>query len=86
MIPSPQLEYRWRGTTPVLTAMLIVPYRGERPTHTLTMRSNPDDTHEIVVTKGDRMDRLTLDFRGAGSARWEQRQGGRSIRAIELTP
>ncbi len=86
MIPSPQLEYRWRGTAPVLTAMLIVPYRGERPTHTLTMRSSVDDTHEIVVTKGDRVDRLTLDFRGAGSTRWEQLQGGRSIRAIELTP
>ncbi len=86
MIPSPQLEYRWRGTTPALTAMLIAPYRGARPTHTLTMQSPAEDRHEIVVTKGDRVDRLTLDFRGTGSARWEQHRDGRKIKAIELTP
>ncbi len=86
MIPAPQLEYRWRGTAPVLTAMLIVPYRGARPTHALTMRSQADDTHEIIVTNGARTDRLTLDFRGAGSARWEQQQTGRRIRTHDLTP
>ena len=86
MIPAPQLEYRWRGAAPVLTAMLIVPYRGVRPTHTLALRSQTDDTHEIVVTNGARTDRLTLNFRGAGAARWEQQRDGRSFRAIDLTP
>jgi hypothetical protein len=86
MVPAPQLEYHWRGTAPVLTAMLIVPFRGTRPTHTLTMESQADDTHEIAVTLGGRVDRLTLDFRAAGSARWTQQRDGREIRAMELTP
>lgn len=86
MIPAPQLEYRWRGTAPLLTAMLIVPYRGAIPVHQLVLRALADGTHEIAVVNGDRTDRLILDFRGAGRAQLTRRQGRGPNTTIELTP
>ncbi len=85
MVPSPQLEYTWRGTAPILTAMLIVPYRDRMPDSALALRSNADDTHEVTVTFNGRTDRLALDFRGAGAARLTRQSVGRKIETIELT-
>jgi len=85
MIPAPQLEYTWRGKAPILTAMLIVPYRERMPESALMLRSHADDTHEVTVTFNGRADRLALDFRGTGSARLTRQSIGRDIETIDLT-
>ncbi len=85
MIPSPQLEYSWRGALPVLTAMLIVPYRDQLPDHSLTLSVTPDGCHEVTVKQADREDRLTLDFRGDGTAQLARIHDGRTVSTVALT-
>jgi hypothetical protein len=79
------LEYTWRGTLPALTAMLIIPYRDQRPDHVLTLQATAPDCFEVTVKHGDREDRLSLDFRGAGAARLARTQAGRPPDSFELT-
>ena len=85
MIPSPQLEYSWRGTLPALTATLIVPYRGQLPDHTLTLLETAPGCHEITVRHSDREDRLNLNLCGAGSAELVRSRSGEVFRRLKLT-
>ncbi len=84
-LPAPQLEYTWRGTLPALTAMLIIPYRDQRPDHVLTLQATAPDCFEVTVKHGDREDRLNLDFRGAGTAGFTRLQADRTVSTVELT-
>lgn len=84
-LPAPQLEYTWRGALPTLTAMLIVPYREEIPPHTLTLRETSPGVHEITVNHSGHEDRLTLDLRGAGSARLARVRPGQGSSNMNLT-
>ncbi len=85
MIPSPQLEYTWRGHAPQLTAMLIVPYREHVPAHSLTLTETKPGVHEVVVHGQNREDRLILDLHGAGSAQLIRSQDGRVTTKLDLT-
>jgi heparan-sulfate lyase len=73
MIPSPQLEYTWTGGLPTLAAMLIVPYRGERPDYSVAIERTGDNGQDVIVRGPGTNDRLSLDFRGAGSAAFVRR-------------
>jgi hypothetical protein len=79
------LEYTWRGTLPALTAMLIIPYRDQRPDHVLTLQATAPDCFKVTVKHGDREDRLNLDFRGAGTAGFTRLQADRTVSTVELT-
>ncbi len=85
MIPSPQLEYTWRGTPPGLTAMLIVPYRDQPPDYALTLVETAPGCHEAIVKHAGREDRLSLDLRGAGAATFRRSANGRTVNTIDLT-
>ncbi|MFI5355733.1 MAG: heparinase II/III family protein [Opitutales bacterium] len=85
MVPAPQLEYTWHGALPALTATLIVPYRQNRPTHAVAIRATTPDCHDVVVTRPDGEDCLTLDFRGPGLARLTRCHAGGVTSAVDFT-
>ena len=84
-LPAPQLEYTWQGKLPALTAMLIVPYRGALPVTSLAMTETTSGRHEFTVTRPGGVDRLTLDLRGAGAAKFRRSANGRIVNSIDLT-
>ena len=86
MIPAPQLEYTWRGSLPALAAMLIVPYRANRPAYSLTMTEQAKGSYQLTIRRNDREDQLSLDLRGGGSALLVRSQGGRITSRLNLTP
>ena len=85
MIPAPQLEYTWRGALPVVTAMLIVPYRDELPDYSLTMETTAADGCILTVKHAEHEDRLHLTLRGAGAARLTRTAAGHPLPALDLT-
>jgi len=73
-LPAPQIEYTWRGAAPVLTAMLIVPYRARRPAYRLAQSEPEDGLHCLTVDGTGTRDTLYIDLRGPGRA-WLERTG-----------
>jgi len=84
-MPAPQLEYTWRGALPALTAMLIVPYRDRVPEISLATKETAPGCHELTVTRPGGTDRLTLDLRGAGTARLVRESAGNPARSFDLS-
>lgn len=83
-LPAPQLEYTWRSSLPAVVATLIMPYRQDVPSMSLTQAQPESDRYELTVASTGGVDRLHLDLSGAGSAWLERTQDGRTTR-MQLT-